>query len=124
MEGRGSAPKVRRLRGRSAGYPGAERLKDSAAGATLQPSGLRGLSPGKGLANMPDQVTLAIDHVAKLTKLVAETKDDDTRAKASHESRDRAIRDAIDDGWTPKRLERAGVGLSESTLYRVVGTAD
>jgi hypothetical protein len=73
---------------------------------------------------MQDSVTLAVDHVAKVTKLAEEAADADTVARAAHERRDHAIRDAVDAGHTPKTLDRAGVGLSESSLYRIVGHAD
>jgi hypothetical protein len=67
-------------------------------------------------------------HVAKITKLSEEAAAADNIARAAHERRDSAVRDAITDGWSPKKLHRAlvayatdryGIPLSEPSLYRI-----
>lgn len=75
------------------------------------------------MPNSTIESALEVSHIAKVTKLTEEAADADTVAKAAHERRDAAIREAVDAGWTPKTLHRQGVPLSEPSLYRIVGTA-
>lgn len=77
---------------------------------------------------MPDSETAAAAqaaydaHIPRCTKLAEEAADADTVAKAAHERRDAALRQAVDMGWSPRKLHRAGVPLSTPSIYRIIGT--
>ena len=62
-------------------------------------------------------------HTERISQLAEETQGLDEQARAAHQRRDTAIREAADAGLSPRQLVRAGVPLSEASIYRIIGTA-
>jgi hypothetical protein len=73
-------------------------------------------------------VSDVVDPNARTRKLVEAARDAQVVATAARVRRDQAIREAVDAGTTPRRLCRGhegvdGIGLSEGSVYRILGTA-